>query len=44
MNAADQPASHSTPEPLVEPGPPPRWWEETPAEAARYDRMYWNED
>jgi hypothetical protein len=28
----------------VEPGPPARWWEETPAEAARYDRMYWNED
>ncbi|MFD9464363.1 hypothetical protein [Streptomyces sp. NPDC060027] len=34
-----------TPQPeLVEPGPPPCWWDETPAEAARYDRMYWNED
>lgn len=27
---------------LVEPGPPPRWWEETPAEAARADDRYWD--
>lgn len=27
----------------AEPGPPDGWWEETPAEAARYDRRYWNE-
>ncbi|MEU8642263.1 hypothetical protein AB0C91_10130 [Streptomyces sp. NPDC048674] len=26
----------------VEPGPPPRWWEETPAEAARADDRYWD--
>lgn len=31
-------------EPLVEPGLPYGWWEETPEQAARYDRMYWNED
>lgn len=27
---------------LVEPGPPARWWEETPAEAAQWDR-WWGE-
>lgn len=37
---APDPAS----EPLVEPGRPYGWWEETPAQAARYDREYWNED
>ncbi|MGW1950113.1 hypothetical protein ACWCRC_38140 [Streptomyces sp. NPDC001940] len=30
--------------PQAEPGPPPRWWEETPAEAARYDRMHFDRD
>jgi hypothetical protein len=30
------------PEPLTEPRRD--WWEETPARAARSDRMYWNED
>lgn len=29
---------------LAEPGPAPGWWEETPAEAARYDRLYWTKD
>ena len=31
-------------EPLVEPGPAPDWWDETPAEAARYDRAHFERD
>jgi hypothetical protein len=27
---------------LVEPGPAPGWWEETPAAAARADDRYWD--
>ena len=30
--------------PLVEPGPVAGWWEETPAEAARYDRAHFDID
>jgi hypothetical protein len=30
--------------PLVEPGLLPGWWEETPAEAARYDRQHFDRD
>ena len=30
--------------PLVEPGPAPGWWDETPAEAARYDRWWGDND
>ncbi|MEU0783523.1 hypothetical protein ABZ341_18355 [Streptomyces sp. NPDC006173] len=29
---------------LVEPGPPPRRWEETPAEAALADRYWFDRD
>lgn len=30
--------------PLVEPGPPADWWDETPAQAARYDRAHFDRD
>ncbi len=30
--------------PLVEPGPPADWWDETPAECARYDRAHFDRD
>ena len=30
--------------PLSEPDPAPGWWEETPAEAARYDRYWYDRD
>lgn len=30
--------------PLVEPGPAPGWWDETPAEAAAEDRRYFDRD
>ncbi|MFB7707902.1 hypothetical protein [Streptomyces sp. NPDC056105] len=43
MTAPARPAAEPQTEP-AKPSPPPRWWEETPAEAARFDRMYWNED
>lgn len=36
--ATAEPAVHD----LVEPGPPPRWREETPAEVARADDRYWD--
>jgi hypothetical protein len=39
---AAEPATAS--EPLVEPGRPYGWWEETPAQAARYDRMHFDRD
>ncbi|WP_329472720.1 hypothetical protein OIE75_29680 [Streptomyces sp. NBC_01723] len=29
--------------PLVEPGPPGDWWDETPAQAAAADRRYWTD-
>lgn len=29
--------------PLVEPGPAPGWWDETPAEAARADDQWWTD-
>ncbi|WP_406227363.1 hypothetical protein [Streptomyces anthocyanicus] len=31
-------------DPPAEPGPAPDWWDETPAQAARYDRLYWERD
>lgn len=40
MTATPEP----TPDPLVEPGLSAGWWDETPAQAAHYDRMYWNRD
>jgi len=30
--------------PLVEPGLAADWWDETPAEAARYDRAHFDRD
>ncbi|WP_432130618.1 hypothetical protein [Streptomyces tendae] len=30
--------------PLVEPGPPADWWDETPAQAAPYDRAHFDRD
>jgi hypothetical protein len=36
------PAEPAPDVPLVE--PTPHDWDETPAEAARLDRRYWNED
>lgn len=29
--------------PLVEPGPPADWWDETPAQAAAADNRYWDD-
>jgi hypothetical protein len=34
----------SLPPAADEPRPDPGWWDKTPAQAARYDRMYWNRD
>lgn len=30
--------------PLVEPGPPADWWDETPAQAAAADRRWFDRD
>ncbi len=30
--------------PLVESGPAADWWDETPAQAVRYDRAHFNRD
>ena len=43
MNRTAAPVEPAADDP-VEPGPPPRWWEETPAEAARYDRYHFDRD
>lgn len=42
MTAPPEPAPAPMPEPLAEPGA--RGWDETPAEAAHYDRLHWNRD
>lgn len=42
MTVPAEPAPTSGP--LVEPGRPYGWWEETPAQAARYDRDWFDRD
>lgn len=39
-----QPLPAPPPEPLVEPGPPAGWWDETPAEVAAADRAHFDRD
>jgi hypothetical protein len=41
MTAPPEPVPPPIPEPLAEPGA--RDWDETPAEAARFDRLYWTD-
>jgi hypothetical protein len=42
VTAPPEPAPAPIPETPTEPGV--RDWDETPAEAARFDRMHWNRD
>jgi hypothetical protein len=42
VTAPPEPAPTPIPEPLTEPRA--RDWDETPAEAARFDRLHWNRD
>lgn len=44
MTAPAESAPTAPDVPLAEPGLPYGWWDESPAEAARYDRYYFDRD